>query len=219
MGAPTKSRVTQRAPLTRDRVLNAAVALADAQGTDSLSMRVLANELGCGVMSLYNHVSNKDDMLDGMVEAVANEIVLPADDMQWKTAIRSTAISAHDAFMRHPWVISLWSNKGLGPAKLRYMESILRVFRQAGFSVESACSGYHAVTTHIVGFTFQKLDFPIKGNEVKEAASNFLSEFSEHDIPYFIEHVKHHLADSHQEDSFVFVLDLILDGLERKKPS
>lgn len=216
--AKPKAGAKKRETLNRTRVLRAAVAYADKHGTEPLSMRILAGELGCGVMSLYNHVANKDDMFDGMVDVVAGEIDLPPDDAgNWKVALRETAISAHDALMRHPWVISLWSNRALGPAKLQHMESILRVLREAGFSVELACRGYHAVTMHIAGFTFQQLDFPIKQDNVKEAAAKFIDDFAEDDIPYFMEHVRHHLTESHHGDDFTFMLDLILDGLERLK--
>lgn len=218
MAPKAKAKAKRRETLNRERVLRAAVAYADKHGTETLSMRVLAGELGCGVMSLYNHVANKDDMFDAMVEVVAGEIVLSPDDVcDWKVALRDTAISAHDALTRHPWVISLWSNRALGPVKLQHMESILRVLREAGFSVELACRGYHAVTMHISGFTFQQLDFPVNKDNVKEAAAQFLNDFPEGGIPYFTEHVRHHLSEKHHGDDFTFMLDLILDGLERLK--
>lgn len=200
-------------------MIEAAVGYADKNGTESLSMRVLAKELSCGVMSLYNHVSNKDDLFAGMVEYVARKFDPPTEDKNWKQAIRSIAISAHHTFMAHPWVMTHWSHHGPGPAKLRHMESILRVFREAGFSVASACRGYHAVTMHIDGFTFQKLDFPIKENQLRDAAATFLAEHKEEDSPYFFEHVRHHLTETSQNDDFVFMLDLILQGLEQHKHS
>ena len=210
-----------REKLNRQTILQAAVTYADQHGTDRLSMRVLAGELGCGAMSLYNHVANKDDLFDAMVEAVAGEIELPpALVSDWKQALRETAMSAQDALARHPWVIPFWSNRKLGPAKLQHMESILRVLREAGFSVPLACRAYHAITMHIAGFTFQQQDFPIKGEaQVKDAAANFMRDFADHDIPYFMEHVQHHLSDQHTDDDFAFMLDLILDGLERLKKS
>ncbi len=210
-----------REKLTRHTILQAAVAYADQHGTDRLSMRVLASELHCGAMSLYNHVANKDDMFDGMVDLIASEIDLPpAAVTDWKAALRDTAISAQRTLTRHSWAIRFWSTQKLGPAKLQHMESILRVLREAGFSVALACRAYHAITMHIVGFTFQELDFPIKGEaEIKEAAGNFMRDFADHDIPYFMEHVRHHLSDHHEDDEFAFMLDLILDGLERLKTS
>ncbi len=213
------NRQKGRTALTRDTILRAAIAYADEHGTDRLSMRVLASELGCGAMSLYNHVSNKDDLFDGMVDLIAGEIDLPpAQVTDWKAALRDTAVSAQRTLAHHEWAVSCWSTQKLGSAKLQHMESILRVLREAGFSVPLACRAYHAITMHIVGFTFQQLDFPLKGDaEIKEAAGNFMREFADHDIPYFMEHVQHHLSDDHEEDEFTFMLDLILDGLERLK--
>lgn len=211
----------ERTTLTRNTILRTAISYADEHGTDSLSMRVLAGELGCGVMSLYNHVSTKDDMFDGMVDLIASEIDLPpAKVTDWKAALRDTAVSAQRTLAHHAWAVSCWSTQKLGPAKLQHMESILRVLREAGFSVSLACRAYHAITMHIVGFTFQQLDFPLKGDaELKEAAGNFIRDFADHDIPYFMEHVRHHLSDDHEDDEFTFMLDLILDGLERMKNS
>ncbi len=215
MGAKSSRRTKHRRPLNRQKIVNAAVAFADSHGIETLSMRVLSRDLGFGVMSLYNHVANKDDLLDGMVDFVASEIDHPCDGVGWKTAIRDTAVSAHEVFLRHSWVNTLWSNRGPGPGKLNHLESILRVFRESGFSVELACRGFHAVTMHIVGFTLQKLDFPIKDSDIAEAASSFLSQVSTEEFPYFTEHVRHHLTGSNREDDFGFMLDLILDGLER----
>ena len=209
-----------RSPLTRERILGAAVAFADQRGVEALSMRELARELGFGVMSLYNHVANKDEMLDGMIELVASEVEAPPTlHGDWKTAMRETAISAHQALLRHSWAAGMWSNRGPGPAKLRHMESILRCLREAGFSAEIACRGFHAITTHILGFTLQKLDFPVRDEELADVAKSFLAEMSTEEFPYFAEHVRQHLDPPDPPDSFEFVLDLILEGLERNADS
>ncbi len=209
---PKKARPT----LTRDRVLHAAVAFADEHGVEALSMRVLAREVGFGVMSLYNHVANKDEMLDGMIELVADEIEAPPSlNGDWKVAMRKTAISAHQVLVRHAWASGMWSSRGPGPAKLRHMEAILRCLREAGFSVETACRGFHAISTHILGFTLQKLDFPVAPQDLSDVASRFLEDMPADEFPFFAEHVRHHVEGPNQPDSFEFVLDLILDGLER----
>src|SRR6266540_4589920 len=106
----------RRTPLSRERVLRAAIALADESGIESLSMRKLADELGVKAMSLYNHVANKDDLLDGIVDAVWGEIVLPSAETDWKTRIRGIATSAHEALLRHPWASTLHARQKPGPA-------------------------------------------------------------------------------------------------------
>lgn len=202
--------------LTRQRVLRAAIAYADDHGLESLSMRRLAAELGAGAMSLYHHVSDKDDLLDGMIDLVAEEIGQPPSDLAWKPALRECAISAHQVLLDHRWASSLWGTRGPGPGKLRHLESILRVLRESGFSEALACRGFHSLTMHIVGFTLQELELPFNNRtELVSVAKNFLSELSQDQYPYFAEHVKHHLRVPSDRDTFVYMLDLLLDGLER----
>jgi AcrR family transcriptional regulator len=211
-----KPKSKPREPLSRERVLRAAVVFADERGVEALSMRELARELGFGVMALYNHVANKDEMLDGMIEAVAGEIEAPASPTgDWKVAMRESAVSAHQVLLRHAWAAGMWSSRGPGPAKLRHMESILRGLREAGFSAETACRGFHAITTHILGFTLQKLDFPVAADALIDVAKDFLGQLDTEQYPYFTEHVVQHIDGPNQPDGFEFVLDLILDGLER----
>ena len=126
-----------RAPLSRERVLGAAVALADRGGIGALSMRKLAQELGVEAMSLYHHVANKDDILDGIVDVVFSEIELPSGDADWKAAMRQRAISAREALLRHPWATGLMESRSTpGPATLRHHDAVLGILRTAGFSVE-----------------------------------------------------------------------------------
>ena len=130
--------------------------------------------------------------------------------------MRACAISAHHVLLSHRWSISLWGTRGPGPGKLRHLDSILRVLRESGFSEEMACRGFHALTMHIVGFTLQVLELPFSNrSELVAVAENFLSEVDHDAYPYFVEHVKHHLDESRDPDDFVYMLDLILDGLER----
>jgi len=209
-----------RGPLTRERVLRAAVALADEHGVEGLSMRELARELGFGAMSLYNHVANKNEMLDGMIDLVASEIEAPAPrNGDWKTAIRETALSAHQTLLRHPWASALWSSRVPGPARLRYMDSLLRGLRESGFSVDTACRGFHAITTHVLGFTLQRLAFPVAQPELADVAKSFLADLSTEEFPYFAEHVQHHIDAPGQGDSFETVLDWIVEGLEQSDRS
>src|SRR5215212_4121879 len=123
-----------RAPLSRERILRAAIALADEGGIDALSMRKLGQELGVEAMSLYHHVANKDDLLDSIVDAVTSEIEVPGDP-DWKEALRRTAISSHEVFLRHRWACSLMMRRArVSPERMQWMEAVLRAFREAGFS-------------------------------------------------------------------------------------
>jgi AcrR family transcriptional regulator len=205
--------------LTRDRVLRAAMRLADEGGFDSLTMRRLGQELGVQAMSLYNHVANKDDIRDGIVDLVMGEIEVPPSGADWKTSIRQTAISAHDAFVRHPWACSLqMETTTVSPARLRWMESVLRTFREAGFSAELTHHAYHALDSHITGFTLWHASLRFETQEeLADLAEAFLSELPADEYPYFAEHANWHLTESSADDpsEFEFGLDLILGGLER----
>src|SRR5713226_6269658 len=123
-----------KTPLKRERVLRAALVLADTSGIDSLTMRNLGRELGVEAMSVYNHVANKNDILDGIVDLVFSEIELPIEGAEWKPAMRKRAISAHEALLRHPWATSLMQSRTKpGPATLRHHDTVLATLRKAGF--------------------------------------------------------------------------------------
>ena len=211
-----------RVPLSRDRVLEAAIRLADAGGIESLSMRKLAQELGVEAMTLYYHVANKDDILNGMVDIVLGEFDLPSRGAEWKPEIRRTAVSANEVLVLHPWAASLvLTAAGISPARLRYMDSILGCFRDAGFSAEMTDHAYHAVESHIMGFTLWEVGMNLGSQEeLAELATNFLEALPVDEFPHLAEHVEQHLKprDPEDEGEFAFGLDLILDGLERTLP-
>ena len=218
MATQTTSPPEPRVPLTRERVLQAALALADAGGIESLSMRKLGQELGVEAMSLYNHVANKDDLLGGIVDLVVGEIAVAADDKEWKAALRETAISSHEAFLRHRWACSLVMRAGAGPARMRWMECVLRTLRRAGFSAELTHHAYHALDSHITGFTLWQVSMPFSSREeMVDLAEGFLSEIPADEYPYVIEHAEQHIAPASPDGKteFEFGLELILDGLER----
>jgi AcrR family transcriptional regulator len=209
-----------RIPLSRDRVLGAAIVLADAGGIEALSMRRLAQELGVEAMSLYHHVANKDDLLVGMLDIVVTEMELPSAGSDWKRAMRRSAISAHEVLVRHPWACGLLvsGTSGVAPARLRYMDAVLGCLRRGGFSVELTHHAYHALDAHIIGFTLWQLSFPFESEEeLQTMAGSFLQELSTDAFPHLAEHIGHHLRKSSDEDQseFDFGLDLILGGLER----
>jgi len=217
MPRATGAKRVRRRPLSRKRVLDAAIALADDGGIEALSMRRLARELGVEAMSLYNHVANKDEILDGIVEVIAGETELPPDGTEWKAAIRQSAVSTRDMFVRHPWASGLWmSRQGGGTVRLERSDWLLRTLREAGLSPELTYHAYHIVESHILGFTVQQLNFPYGGEELEGLANRFLARLPPGEFPDFVEHVKQHL-EPHDDGvgGFELGLDLILEGLER----
>src|SRR3712207_3704414 len=134
-----RSKDRRRPPLTRERVLHAAIKLADAEGFESLSMRKLAGKLGVEAMSLYNHVANKEDLLDEMVDVVFGEIRLPSTGGDWKAEMRARAVSAREVLLQHRWAIGLMEGRlRPGPANLRYHDAVMGCLREAGFSFAEA---------------------------------------------------------------------------------
>jgi len=219
MATQPTPRGETRIPLSRDRVLRAAIDLADANGIESLTMRRLAQELGVEAMTLYYHVANKDDILTGMVDTVVSEIDLPRSDVDWKSSLRTSAVSAYEVLVRHRWAANLvLSGPGVSPARLRHMNAILGVLRNAGFSPEMTDHAYHALDSHIMGFALWVVSMNLGSDEdLKSMASDFLRDLSREDLPHLAEHVEQHLkpSDPSDEGEFAFGLGLILDGLER----
>jgi len=208
-----------REPLTRERVLHAAIELADGGGIASLSMRRLAQELGVEAMSLYHHVRNKDDLLDGIVDLVTDEFELPTPGLDWKAEIHRTAVSAYDTLLRHPWAAALsLSVKTVSPARMRYMDAILGTFRQAGFSAGMTDHAYHAIESHIMGFTLWEVGMDLgTAEDLRQIARQFLATFRADEYPHMAEHIEQHMNPRAAGDpnEFEFGLSLILDGLER----
>ena len=219
MATQPDPRSEPRIPLSRERVLRAAIALADEGGIESLSMRKLGQELGVEAMSLYNHVANKDDIQNGIVEIVLGEIEVPSAGADWKAALRQTAISSHEVFVRHRWACGLMmGTSGVSPARMRWMEAVLRTLREAGFSADMTHHAYHALDSHITGFTLWQVSMPFETKEeLVDLAEGFMREIPADEYPYVIEHAEQHLAPSSPDGAteFEFGLELILDGLER----
>ena len=218
MASRTKPTTETREPLSRERVLGAAIGLADAHGIESLTMRRLAQELGVEAMTLYYHVANKREILNGIADMVVGEIELPPPGAEWKAALRTTAISAHEVFLRHRWAASLVLSSAESSARLRYMNAILGTLRQAGFSAEMTDHAYHALESHIVGFTLWVVGMDLGSREeLASLARAFLEQLPRDELPHLAEHVEQHLMPRRADDEgdFVFGLDLILDGLER----
>jgi len=217
MPSPQPKRRRGRAPLTRDRVIAAAMALADKHGIEALTMRRIGGDLGVEAMSLYNHVANKDDLISALLDAVVGEYALPDPDLDWKPALRASAVSANKALVRHPWAPSLHlSFRAMpGPSSMRYSESVLATLRRAGFSPEMTHHAFHSLEGHVDGYTLRQVNFPLQQEELEAVAKDFLAQFPADEYPYFVEHVRGHLRKEFRGKSgFEFGLDLILDGLE-----
>ena len=209
-------------PLSRDRVLRAAVDLADREGINALSMRKLGQEVGVEAMSLYNHVRNKEELLNGMIDIVFGEIDLPAADAEWSAAMRQRAISARQALKRHPWAIGLMESRAQpGPATLRHHDSVLRNLRTAGFSVELAAHAYSVLDSYIYGFTLNELTLPFDNSpeRVAEVAGNIMREMPAGEYPYLTEMAVEHAMKPGYDygDEFEFGLALILEGIRKTR--
>lgn len=206
------------ARLTRDRVVDAALALADAEGLDALSMRRLAEPLGVQAMSLYRHVRDKEDLLDALVERVVAEIVLPPPDTPWREALRLRCEAAHAALSRHRWAAPLFMGRAnVGPVMLAYVDWTLGVFFAAGFSPDEADHGFSALDAFVYGFTLQKLNFPFEPGQYRAMATSFLPTFADGRLPH-LHRLTVEVAEGRHDgiQSFAYGLEMLLDGLERR---
>jgi len=200
-------------------VLRAAIGLADERGIESLSMRELGRRLEVEAMSLYNHVANKDDILDGIMDLVVGEMDLPSDEVGWREAMRRRAISARDVFSRHPWAsVLIDSRESSGPARLRYFDWVIGTLRRAGFSIDQAARAFSVLDSYVYGFGRQQFNMSAgSGASVEEMAEAFMRAIPADEFPYLTEMVVDYALKGNHDDSadFGFGLDLILDGLQR----
>jgi AcrR family transcriptional regulator len=217
--APNRSAVRRRTPLTRDRVLRAALRIADRDGIDSVSMRKLGQALRVEAMSLYKHVADKEDVLDGLADLVISEVELPPDHLGWKPALRHIAISVHEALLRHPWAAAVLDSRlSPGPARLRYLDTVIGILRRAGFSLPDVARAFMALDSHIYGFTLQETNIPFAIEDAPQAAAQVAAHAGT-DYPNLQAIAL--LAATEPESfpvEFEFGLDILLDGLERRRP-
>ena len=208
-----------RLPLNRERVLLAAIALADGNGIASLTMRKLGQAVGVEAMSLYNHIASKDDLLDGMIDGVFSEIDLPSGRDGWQAAMRRRAISVRTVLSRHPWAIGLMESRtSPGPATLRHHDAVIGCLRGAGFSIALAAHAYSALDSYIYGFALQERDLPFDTpQETTELARAMLAQFPAEEYPHLAEFTLEHVLRPGYDygNEYEFGLDLILDGLAR----
>jgi AcrR family transcriptional regulator len=207
----------QRASLSRERVVGAAMALADAEGIDRLSMRRLAAELGVEAMSLYHYFAGKDALLDAMLDVVYTEIEVPPIDGDWRVSMRRTAISFHDTLLRHRWACGvLMTSVDMSEPRMRHMDTVLRRLREGGLSDTLVDHAYHALDSYTVGFTLWQLPITAVAQELPNLADQLMARLPRDEYPDLIAHIEYHLTPrSEGEKAFEFGLDLLLDGLER----
>ena len=208
-----------RVAVTRQRALEAAVGLADAGGIAAVTMRRVAQELGVEAMSLYHHVANKGDILDGMVDVVFAQIDLPAAGEDWRGEMSRRAHSAREVLRSHPWAVGLMESRTTpGPATLRHHDAVLGCLRGAGFPIPLTAHAYAALDSYIYGFALQEATLPFEsGEQTQELAGTMTEQFAAGEYPHLVEFaVEHVMAPGYAfGDEFGFGLDLLLDGLER----
>jgi AcrR family transcriptional regulator len=219
MPAQASTEVVKRIPLTRDRVLRGALTVADAAGLGSLTMRSLAEELGVKPMAVYHHVKNKEEILDGIIDAVFSEIDLPPSELPWRPALRHRSCSARRVLAQHPWATPLMESRlNAGPATLRHHDAVLGTMRRAGFSIVMTAHAYSVLDSYIYGFALQEAGLPFDSPEsAAEMGRLFLEHFPAKEFPYLAEcTVKHILREGYDySEEFEFGLDLVLDGIEQ----
>ena len=213
---------TSRQPLTPERVIQEAVDLADSIGVEALTIRKLADSLGVGTMTIYHHVPGKEQIIDGMVDAVFSEIALPPEDAPWKSALRERCISARRVLNRHWWAAPLMESRtSPGPATIMHHDAVLGCLRRGGMSLEMTAHAYAIVDSYLYGFALQEAHLPFHGDEpdvpLDQLAAAILEVFPKDAYPHFVEFTVDHALQPGYDfgASFEFGLDLILDGLER----
>ena len=213
----------RRVPLDRDRVVRAAIALADEGGFGSLTMRKLAEKFNVVPMALYKHVANKDELLDAMVDVVFGELEFPTGG-GWKAAMRARAISMREGLLRHPWAVGLMEVRTPGPANLRHHDTTMGCLREeAGLPFRMAIHAYSAMDSYIYGFALQEktlpFETPAEYAEVVAARAQAIAEqhpFPADEYPHLFEIVVEFGKSGYDySEEFRFGLDLILDGIER----
>ncbi|WP_051947579.1 TetR/AcrR family transcriptional regulator [Streptomyces scabiei] len=212
-------RQSTRETLTRQRVLHAAVELADAGGLETLSMRKLGEAVGVEAMSLYNHVANKEDLIDGMVDLVFGEVDVPTPGDGWRRAMRERAISMRLVLSRHRWAIGLMESRSTpGPATLRHHDAVLGCLRRSGFTLPLTAHAVSVLDSYIYGFALQEKTLPFGSpEEIAELADSIMSGFGDGEYPYLTEIATAHVMRPGYAyaDEFEFGLDLVLDGLQQ----
>jgi AcrR family transcriptional regulator len=219
---PVSSSTKERVPLSRDRVLAGAIAVADTGGIGALTIRLLAQELGVKPMSVYHYVANKDAIIDGIVDLVYNEIDLPVPGGDWRTEMRRRAHSARRVLASHPWATALLQSRlNPGPATLRHHNAFIGTLRTAGFSVELTAHAFALIDSYIFGFALSENALPIHGpDSVADTAASMMRFFDADAYPHLLEFTTEHVMrpDYDFGKEFAYGLAVILDALGRSIP-
>lgn len=220
--AERKRQIENDVALSRRRVVVEAVRLADREGVAGLSMRRLAGTLGAGAMSLYHYVAGKDELLDAMIDIVFEEIELPAEATDWRTAMWKRSVSARQVLANHPWAIGLMERTSPGPANLRHREAVTACLRKAGFTVVTATHANWLIDSYVYGFALQEGSLPFaSADEFADMAEDvYLPQLPPDEFPYLSESASGLLAAGYDPaEEFTFGLDLILSALEPLRSS
>jgi len=221
MTRPATKKTAARTPLSRERVLDAALAIADAGGLGSLTIRSLAQELDVKPMSVYHHVANKEAILDGIVDLVFAEIDLPEGKGDWRGEMERRASSARTVLRRHPWAIAMMESRSSpGPASLRHHDAVLGSLRAGGFPVGLAGHAYALLDSYVYGFAVQEASLPFDGTEgVSELAESIMEGFDADQYPHMTEFAVEVVMKPGYDfgNEFAFGLGLVLDGLARAR--
>jgi len=203
-----------RPALNREKVLLAAIAIADRDGIDGLSMRKLGEELNVEAMSIYNYIANKEELLDAMCDFIVSLFDSPDINIDWKEALRRSSLSAQKILWKHPWACGLsMSRPNIGSASLMYAETTMGVLRRAGFSTQLTHHAIHALDNHLYGSTLQEIGFKLGMESFGPEVAAIYMQQKKDKFPYASEVILEATHD--HEIEYAFVLDLILDGLER----
>ncbi len=198
-----------------DIVVDAALQMADDDGLEGLSMRKLADDLGAGVMSLYYYVEDKEALVDAIVDRVAAEVEPAPAEADWKESTRHLAMATHQALLRHPWAIPLWSSSRPGPHRVTLMEQFLAALASADLDADVVDLGFHAVVNHVQGFARQRVGFQTARSTDEARLRPGGLDVDLDEFPHVVAHIDYHRSGHGRRDEFAFVLDLILAGLER----
>ena len=216
------ARTAERVPLSRQRVLDTAMAIADDGGIGALTIRSLATELGVKPMSVYHYVATKEEIIDGIVDLVFAEIEVPSIDGPWRAEMHRRSTSARDVLRRHPWAIPLLQSRTApGPATLRHLDAVIGCLRGAGFTVEMTAHAYALIDSYVYGFALSEASLPINGPEtVAEVAESMMGYFSMADYPHLLEFSVEHVTKEGYDfgAEFGFGLEVVLDGLDERVP-
>ncbi|HEX5970260.1 MAG TPA: TetR/AcrR family transcriptional regulator [Intrasporangium sp.] len=210
----------QRTPLSRERILEGAIRVADDGGLASLTIRSLAQTLGVKPMSVYHYVAGKDEIIDGIVDLVFAEMELPAAQGDWRTEMHRRCASVRSVLRRHPWAIPLLQARtSPGPATLRHLDSVIGCLRGAGFSLELTAHAYAVIDSYVYGFAMSEASLPINGPEtVNEVAESMMLQYLAADYPSLLEFTTGHILQPGYDFGleFDYGLDLVLDALEER---